>query len=597
MSTIRFQAKLTAIGGRGAALVFRVLGISGVQPARAGVALACSAEGTSEITGEAVRMMSLTFRRRAVGLIALSLAALTVRPDSGAAGVPAVDASMPMILGTPTAVVSVDTSRSAALSSGFAGYNFEIMYSGVEYRDPRLRDIAAGMSIGWLRYPGGTASDAFDWTTGQMQQTWIDHFHATNPNDDTVIAKLQEALKVLSGKGGASFNDAAALSEDVGSVGLIVCVNAFTDTPESAGSFAAYAKASGIKVLAWELSNEPYYFSGSFANATDYAKQMKPFAEKIKAADPRARIALFASDAGHQRQSWDDALSAYAPRYWDLIAYHQYPSSLSNVTDTSTLMSLLNDVLVNGTNRYVTGQIVPRFGAMPVIITEFDPLDGTGTYGLPSTLYGGVWAAEYAVRLSSSGQVQRVGMHQLINPSGIELTDNHLADVLQAYRHGTTVDTTPLDFGYFQSAQAVAYGVAASAVNSASHAYSTSVRGGGTVSLASGGSVPALYAQAYKRRESREPARDPRADERSNWMDMDLVVTNKGAAPEVISIAVNGHAVWSDLLVTTATGATGATDVNMPGHADVVATTAMVADSTVLIPAYSVVRVSWHDLR
>ena len=182
-------------------------------------------------------------------------------------------------------------------------------------------------------------------------------------------------------------------------------------------------------MLAWELSNEPNYFPGFFADATNYSHKMKPFAKAIKAADPSAQIALFASDAGHQNTSWDDALAAYAPRYWDLITYHQYPSALNNVTDTPTLMSLLNDVLVNNTSSYVTSQIVPRFGTMPVIIAEFDPSTGSGTYGLASTLYGGAWAAEYALRLSSSGQVKRVGMHQLVTASGIELTDNHLTEV------------------------------------------------------------------------------------------------------------------------------------------------------------------------
>ena len=205
---------------------------------------------------------------------------------------------------------------------------------------------------------------------------------------------LKDALAVLSGKGGDHFDDAADLSRDIGSTGLIVCVNGFTDTAASAGQFAAYARGRGIRVLAWELSNEPYFFSWLFADAADYAKQMKPFAEAIKAADPSARIALFASDAGHEDNSWDSALAAYAPRYWDFVTYHQYPSTLNGVTDVPTLMSLLNDVLVKGTTSYVTDQIVPRFGTLPVIITEFDPSTGSGTYGLASTLYGGVWAAE-----------------------------------------------------------------------------------------------------------------------------------------------------------------------------------------------------------
>jgi hypothetical protein len=172
------------------------------------------------------------------------------------------------------------------------------------------------------------------------------------------------------------------------------------------------------------------------------------------------------------------------------------------------------------------------FRGRDAAVSKFDPSDGSGTSGLTSTLYGGVWAAEYALRLSSSGQVQRVGMHQLVSPAGIDLTNNHLREVNQAYSQGKTVDTTGLNFGYFQSAQAVAYAVASSALNSASLVYSTSVVGGSTVSLASGGTVPALYAKAFKTGDS-----------------IDLVVTNKGAATEVISITVNGQAVSSQLLV------------------------------------------------
>ena len=185
-------------------------------------------------------------------------------------------------------------------------------------------------------------------------------------------------------------------------------------------------------------------------------------------------------------------------------------------------------------------------------------------------------------------------MHQLVNASGIELANDHLTDVLQAYAQGTTIDTTHLHFGYFKSAQAVPYAVASGAINSASHTYSTSVVGGSTVPLASDGTAPALFAQAYERADSRGSALDATSDERGDWMD--LVVTNKGRAQEVISVTVNGQAVSSPFLVTTATGSAGPADVNTFGHADVVAT-ATVANANVLIPPYSVVLVSWHGSR
>ena len=521
-------------------------------------------------------MISPTLTRRACGLIALSLATIVMAPERGSAGGQSASGSIPPSHPTPTAIVSVHTSKPPAVISGFFGYNVALMYSGVEYPDPRLHAVAASMAIGWLRFPAGTGSDAFDWTTGQAPQAWVNQFETVNQ-----YTTLRNALKVLSGKGGDHFDDAADLSRDVGSVGLIVCVNGYSDSAASAGRLAAYAKAHGIRVLARELSNEPYYFPGFFADATAYADKMRPFAHAIKAADPSAQIALFASDAGHQNKWWDDALASYAPRYWDLVTYHHYPSALNNITDAPTLMSLLNDVLVNSTSSYVRSQIVPRFGPMPVIITEFDFSTGSGAYGLASTLYGGVWAAEYALRLSAYAQVKRVGMHQLVNASGIELANNHLTEVLQAYAEGTTVDTTHLNFGYFKSAQAGLYAVAAGAINSASRAYSTSVVGGSTVPLAGGGTVPALYAQAYERRERRELPLDPGSA--ASGEGSDFVVTNKGSTPEVISIAVDGQGVSSPFVVITATGAAGPTDANTLDHAGVEATDSLVY-GTVWIP-------------
>ena len=46
---------------------------------------------------------------------------------------------------------------------------------------------------------------------------------------------------------------------------LIVCVNAFTDTPQSAGQMAAFAKANHIPVAVWELANEPYFYNDVFS--------------------------------------------------------------------------------------------------------------------------------------------------------------------------------------------------------------------------------------------------------------------------------------------------------------------------------------------
>jgi hypothetical protein len=220
------------------------------------------------------------------------------------------------------------------------------------------------------------------------RQLWVDRFGV--PGDPGYTPYFQTALAVLAGKGGDKLSDAVRFTNGTGATGLIVCVNAFTDTPASAGAFAEYAKAHGIRVLAWQLANEANLrqFRSFFSTGSDYAAKMRPFAAAIKGADPSAQVALFVSNASFPDSAWDNALASFRPRYWDLITYHQYP--LLFVNTAADLMAQLNAELAVNSSDYLETQIVPRFGRMPVVITEAAPgFPGTGN--MFGTLYGGIW--------------------------------------------------------------------------------------------------------------------------------------------------------------------------------------------------------------
>ena len=107
------------------------------------------------------------------------------------------------------------------------------------------------------------------------------------------------------------------MAYNVGDAKIIVSVNAFTDTPQSAYAFARYALLSRIPVAAWELANEPYTWTKGpapfFTDGADYAAKMKPYRDAIKAADPDAVVALYFSEAGHPDTSWDNTLAKYPP--------------------------------------------------------------------------------------------------------------------------------------------------------------------------------------------------------------------------------------------------------------------------------------------
>ena len=150
-------------------------------------------------------------------------------------------------------VVSFVTTNSTPLNPGFSGFN-TTADNAVEYYDPNFQQMVTTLSPGWLRYPAGTESDAFDWMTGQMVPAWIAGL-ATNPGPQSVCAGT---LPKIAGKGGAFFSDFAAMAANVGGAKIVVAINAFTDTTNSAGAFARYALTNHIQVAAWELANEAY---------------------------------------------------------------------------------------------------------------------------------------------------------------------------------------------------------------------------------------------------------------------------------------------------------------------------------------------------
>lgn len=206
--------------------------------------------------------------------------------------------------------VTFSTINSTPLNPGFAGFATEILDTGLEYGNTNFQQLVATVSPGWLRYPSGTSGDAFNWATGLTDTNWLNVIGAHG--DTTPSNSCQFTYLPLLGKGGAQFTNFASLAANVGGARIIVCVNCFTDTTNSAGVFAAFALSNHIAIAAWELCNEPYLFQGTnnfFTNGTDYADKMLPYRNAIKAADSNAVVAVFFSDppwaakAGTRRSS------------------------------------------------------------------------------------------------------------------------------------------------------------------------------------------------------------------------------------------------------------------------------------------------------
>src|SRR5579872_6156384 len=102
-----------------------------------------------------------------------------------------------------TATVDVDTTHTTPLNQNFSGFNDEVVFPA-EYFDYRLNNLASQLSPGWVRYPSGIFSDAFNWQTGLMVPAWVAQFQATS-----FATLLNPSVGWVGGKGGGSFVDAA----------------------------------------------------------------------------------------------------------------------------------------------------------------------------------------------------------------------------------------------------------------------------------------------------------------------------------------------------------------------------------------------------
>ena len=470
-----------------------------------------------------------------------------------------------------SAVIDIDTAHGTALNPNFSGFNDEVTFP-VEYFDYRFNNLASRLSPGWVRYPAGMEGDAFDWSTGLMVPAWAARFQGSD-----IATLLNREPPWVNGKGGASFVNAALRAEFLGAK-LIVCFNAFTDTPASAGRMAAFAKANRIPVAAWELANEPYFFKEFFSSGADYVAKVKPFRDAIKAADPDALVAISFTDAGNTAPDppWDRSIAAYPDKYWDAVAYHHYPPQSSG--DFSRWMADGNATLASRSTDYVTRHLAPMNPpGMKFLISEFLPSsDGldSGTSLTDRTLYGAIYAAEYVMRMSTLPSVLYVGPHALSGMQGINAATPHYLDVQNAYYRGTAINTVNLNFGFYLEAQPLGVAVLNGVLRNAVRLDATTVSGGAKVPATGLGQVPALYAQAYTAGNGQHS----------------VVITNKGATAHQVALRLNGTAVAGVLPLQLVAGA-DPTLTNTAAKPNGVAVQASTSANPVTVPAYSVVRV------
>jgi len=474
--------------------------------------------------------------------------------------------------GQTTATVDIDTTTTTPVHPGFSGVNADLGFP-VEYWDYRFNALAAKINYGWVRFPGGSSSDIYNWQTGEEIADWFAQFAGGTAGPS------QNVIPLVAGRGGAKLIDAANRANLLGA-SLIVCVNGFTDSPQSAGQLTAFVKANNISVAAWELSNEAYLFPDFFADATTYLDKMKPYRDAIKAVDPNAIVSIFVRDpgnAGSPQSAWDQAIASYAGKYWDAITFHYYPPQSTG--DFAQWMADESAVLAAKTNTLVTDQLTP-IGPPGVkfLNTEFDPSipndSKTGASSITDgTLWGGIYTAEYIMRMSTVPAMLFTGPNEISFNAGVSATNGNQGQVMAAANAGKPIDTLSLNFGFYTTAQAAGESVLNGVINRAVQSNKTTISGGATVPATGMASIPALFAMSYSNASG----------------GLSTVITNKSATTHQVTIRVNSAAATGTFPLQFVT-ATDPSSANSGTNPNTITVQTGSSANPVTVPPYSVLR-------
>ena len=494
-------------------------------------------------------------------------------------------------------IIKIKTQPATVIAAGFSGVNTPQPRDGVEYFDPKFLAAATPLKPGWVRYPAGTASLAFDWTTGHINTTWMNSLLTGNPPAVTgqSASILVNSQQLTQAKGGVMFSDFATFAQTLGA-SAILCFNSYTDNnPGSATQMALAAQSYGLNVVDWELGNEAYIYPGIYPTGTSYAAASNSYLNDIRSGAPTARAGLFFAGSYPGKSGncpsgdfscWDTALASYTPQYWNAASNHIYP--IIGTQSAQSTMFALNGILAHGSSDYVNSYLVPLVGAAtPIFITELNCCSSYNNKFL-SYLYNGIFLAEYTARLSSVPNVKAVGVNSLYteNPDyhGLIQSVNDyesylLGQVAINPQFSTNTATDPnTPFQFYMSAPGLAMQVANQAINSGTQIWPTTVVGGPTVTITGfdGNPIPAIYAQTYL------------ANNGGHW----LLITNKSSLAQTVTLELNGAKLAGTLSMTSVANSDplAANTAQVPTNVQIQTAT---SSNPIHLAGYSVATVTW----
>ncbi|CAM5483072.1 hypothetical protein SGRIM128S_07382 [Streptomyces griseomycini] len=306
-----------------------------------------------------------TGTRRLARTAAALAAALALLAPLDAAG--AASAAEP---GTPAADVGVRVNTQASLGrlhDTARGVNTAVWDSHMN--DPEVAALMKAADVGAMRYPGGSYADIYHWETHTAPGGYV----APGTDFDSFMGTVRAA--------GAQ---------------PILIANYGSGTPEEAAGWVRYANVTkDYGVRYWEIGNE-IYGNGHYGNGwehdehedkspREYARQVRAYAEAMKAVDPTVEIGAVLTTPGHWPDGvvgegdpgdWNHTVLSEVTDVIDFVSVHWYAGG----SDTTAEDAMARLARLPGELREVRSQIDRYAGAdsprIGIALTEINTNTG-----------------------------------------------------------------------------------------------------------------------------------------------------------------------------------------------------------------------------
>jgi hypothetical protein len=344
---------------------------------------------------------------------ASALIALCAGCTQGATGGPEMPAA--------TTRLVIEESGPATDVSMLHGFNTNMLAGGYRYTDPELIELTRPLHPQWLRFPGGTVANFYDWERQRFDEEAL-----TSSASEKLNVRNERSLAQLEARGDAtvSFDDFMAFAGATGARAVVV-VNLYSGTPQQSAAWVKYARDKGYQVAYWELGNELYlpHYRNRFPNPEAYLKVARQHAAAMRAADRSARLAVPAHpgafhklDASGYGARWNQALARET--FYDDYTLHPYldvrevegaDQASGRFPELATRLFSLSDQLLDGGLEHYRG----LFGDRRMWLTEWNLMDHAERR-IAGTALHALFVGDYLLRAMGSGEAVALAAYHVL---------------------------------------------------------------------------------------------------------------------------------------------------------------------------------------